>query len=373
LSRSVRPPAVSGLFYEADPGRLRREVERLLDEASTLSPKPAEDWRALLLPHAGYVYSGRIAAKGVAAVSWPARAILLGPNHRGVGVAAALSPASAWRTPLGDVPVDRPLADALLALCPDLKENASAHAQEHALEVLLPHAGYVYSGRIAAKGVAAVSWPARAILLGPNHRGVGVAAALSPASAWRTPLGDVPVDRPLAEALLAACPDLKENASAHAQEHALEVLLPFLQAVRPDLSVVCVSLGEPDLDLCLSVGSAAAQVVQEAEDRGDERIALVVSSDLSHYLPRKENRKKDDRALDALLMGDPRELFTRVLFREHISMCGILPSTALLAALGSLPGNTPALLAHGDSADAGGDEDRVVGYASVLWSSEEAA
>jgi AmmeMemoRadiSam system protein B len=285
LKPSVRPAAVAGLFYEADPDRLRREVRRLLDDQASPAAKSVERWRALLLPHAGHMYSGRI----------------------------------------------------------------------------------------AAKGVAAVDWPSRVILLGPNHRGAGAAAALSPAPAWRTPLGDVPADRPLAEALLAACPDIEEDPAAHAKEHALEVLLPFLQAARPGLSVVCLSLGEPDLALCLSVGHAVARVVRGAEARGEGRVALVVSSDLSHYLSREENRRKDDRALDALLSGDPKELFSRVLLREHISMCGILPATALLAALESLPGYTPALLAHGDSADAGGDEDRVVGYASVLWSREGAA
>jgi len=285
LKPSVRPAAVAGLFYEADPDRLRREVRRLLEDEAPRTPLPVERWRALLLPHAGHMYSGRI----------------------------------------------------------------------------------------AAKGVAAVDWPSRVILLGPNHRGTGAAAALSPASAWRTPLGDVPADRPLAEALLAACPEIVEDAAAHGKEHALEVLLPFLQAAQPGLSAVCLSLGEPDLTLCLSVGQAVARVVREAEQRGEGRVVIVVSSDLSHYLSREENRRKDDRALDALFSGDARELFSRVLLRERISMCGILPATALLAALGSFPGHTPALLAHGDSADAGGDEDRVVGYASVLWSREGAA
>lgn len=285
MKPSVRPPAVAGLFYEADAGRLRRDVQRLLEDEAPRALTPVERWRALLLPHAGHMYSGHIAAKGVAAVSWPARAFLLGPNHRGIGAAVALSPASAWRTPLGDVPLDRPLADAL-----------------------------------------------------------------------RT-----------------ACPDIEEDAAAHGSEHALEVLLPFLQVAQPRLSAVCLSLGEPDLALCLAVGQALARVVREAEQRGEGRVALVVSSDLNHYLSRKENRRKDDRALDALLSGDPKELFSRALLREHISMCGILPATALLAALESLAGYTPAVLAHGDSSDAGGGEDRVVGYASVLWAREGAA
>jgi MEMO1 family protein len=234
--------------------------------------------------------------------------------------------------------------------------------------LLLPHAGYMYSGRVAAAGLSAAEWPDRAILLGPNHHGRGAPAALSPAAAWATPLGDVPVDRDLAAALLAACPDLTEDEEAHEEEHSLEVLLPFLWAVRPGLKIVAISIGEPSLALCLSVGRAVAGVVTAAEDAGaGTRVALVVSSDLNHYLARAANRRKDDRALDALLAGDPAELFTRVLGRERITMCGILPATALLEALRVLGAGPGHVLARGDSADAGGGEDRVVGYASVLW------
>jgi len=228
----------------------------------------------------------------------------------------------------------------------------------------------MYSGRVAAAGISAVEWPDRAILLGPNHRGRGSAAALSPAGAWATPLGDVSLDRDLATALLAACPDLTEDEEAHEEEHSLEVLLPFLQAVRPALKIAALSIGEPSLALSLSVGRAVAHVVTAAESAGT-RVALVVSSDLNHYLARAANRKKDDRALEALLAGDPEELFTRVLSKERITMCGILPATALLEALRLLGAGPGRVLARGDSADAGAGEDRVVGYASVLWENRE--
>ena len=98
-------------------------------------------------------------------------------------------------------------------------------------------------------------------------------------------------------------------------------------------------------------------------------MALVVSSDLNHYLPRPRNRERDQRALDALLDGDPRELYERVLIRERISMCGVLPATALLEALRHLPPTRARILSHGDSGDAFGDTSRVVGYAAVLWES----
>ncbi len=233
--------------------------------------------------------------------------------------------------------------------------------------LLLPHAGHVYSGGICGAGIAAVGWPAKALLLGPNHHGGGAAAALSPAAAWRTPLGEVPLDRTLADDLLALCPAIEEDEGAHRPEHSLEVILPFLQVAAPALSVVCLCLGEPDLGLCVQVGEAVAGAVRRAEARG-ESVAILVSSDLNHYLPRAENRAKDDRALAALSGGDPRDFFERILRKERISMCGVRPATALLSALALLGAGPAEVVARGDSGDAFGDVSRVVGYASVLWS-----
>jgi len=283
LSGSVRLPAAAGLFYEGDARALRADVE-------------------------GYLSAAR------------------GPRL----------PAAAWRA------------------------------------LLLPHAGHVYSGGICGEGVGAVELPSTVLLIGPNHHGEGAAVALSDAAVWESPLGDVPVARALVEELVAADPMLRLDGRAHRREHSLEVIVPFLQAARPDVSIACLSLGEPDLDVCLGVGRAVARAVTRLE-AGGERIAIVVSSDLNHYLPREKNRAKDDRALDALLGGDPVELFERVLVRERISMCGILAATALLAALRNLPPTKARLVARGDSGDAFGDTSRVVGYAAVLWESRKIA
>lgn len=277
MTEAVRLPAVAGLFYEGGARALRTNVEQYL-EAPDSPPRPAAAWRALLLPHAGHVYSGAVCGAGVGAVELPSTVLLIGPNHHGTG------------------------------------------------------AGF----------------------------------AISEASAWRTPLGDVPLARGLAEELRAVCPAIRADEEAHRREHALEVILPFLQVARPGLSIACLTLGEPDLSACLEVGRAVAEAVTRVEARG-ERVGIVVSSDLNHYLPRERNREKDDRAIDALLLGDPSELFSRVLLRERISMCGVLPATALLSALRDLAPTRPRLVARADSGDAFGDTSRVVGYAALLW------
>lgn len=232
--------------------------------------------------------------------------------------------------------------------------------------LLLPHAGHTYSGAVCGIGVASVEWPKTILLLGPNHRGAGAPAALSDASAWRTPLGSIPTSRRLVSSLTKEAPGLELDSTAHAKEHCLEVILPFLQVVRPDAEIACISIGQPDYSLCEEIGQGVAATVEALEGEG-ERVAIVVSSDLSHYLPKKENWKKDERAIAAVLEGDPLELFERVLVRERISMCGILPATALLVALKRLPACEPSLLSHRDSSDAGGDQSGVVGYAAIRW------
>ena len=132
----------------------------------------------------------------------------------------------------------------------------AARAPAAALGAIVPHAGYVYSGPVAGAVYAAVAVPSTAVILCPNHTGRGAPLALDPSSAWRTPLGDVPVDRGLAERLLALCPSLEEDAEAHRREHSLEVQLPFLQVLRPGVRIVPISIGEPSLGLCREIGSA---------------------------------------------------------------------------------------------------------------------
>ena len=137
MSQTVRLPAVAGLFYDGGARELRAEVEGYL--ASATAPRlPAAAWRALLLPHAGHVYSGGICGAGVGAVELPSTVLLIGPNHHGEGAGVALSDARSWRTPLGDAPVAPALVEELLAAEPLLRLDGRAHRREHSLEVIVP-------------------------------------------------------------------------------------------------------------------------------------------------------------------------------------------------------------------------------------------
>ncbi len=230
-----------------------------------------------------------------------------------------------------------------------------------AIGAIVPHAGYVYSGPVAGAVYARLRLPRTAVILCPNHTGRGAPAALDPSDAWRTPLGDVPLARRLAERLLALAPHLEEDSEAHRREHSLEVQLPFLKMLRPDVELVPVCLGEPSLALCREVGEALARLVREE----DEPPLLLASSDMNHYESRKVGRAKDDIALARIEALDPEGLFQTVLAKS-ISMCGFLPATALLFAAVALGATQAGVVSRRDSGDETGDESSVVGYAGVV-------
>lgn len=233
--------------------------------------------------------------------------------------------------------------------------------REEAIGAIVPHAGYVYSGPVAGAVYARLRLPKTAIIVCPNHTGRGAPAALDPSGSWRTPLGDVPVARRIARRLLELAPRLEEDAEAHRREHSLEVQLPFLQALRPDVEIVPVCVGEASLPLCREVGEALAKVVSEE----DERPILLASSDMNHYESRRIGRAKDDLALARVEALDPEGLFRTVLSRS-VTMCGFLPATALLFAARALGATRAKVVARRDSGDETGDDSSVVGYAGVV-------
>jgi AmmeMemoRadiSam system protein B len=234
-------------------------------------------------------------------------------------------------------------------------------ARNAAIGGIVPHAGYVYSGPVAGAVYASIRIPATVVILCPNHTGRGAPLALDPSSAWRTPLGDVIVDRGLAERMLALCPSLEEDAEAHRREHSLEVQLPFLQVLRRDVRLVPICIGKPSLGLCREVGDALTTLCKEES----EPPLVLASSDMNHYESREVGRRKDDLALARVAALDAEGLYRTVL-TESISMCGFLPATALLFAAKASGASGAKVLARRDSGDETGDPSSVVGYAGVV-------
>jgi AmmeMemoRadiSam system protein B len=218
--------------------------------------------------------------------------------------------------------------------------------------IIAPHAGHVYSGPIAASIYALIE-PARArikrvVLLGPTHRVAVHGIALPGVEAFATPLGNVPVDVDAAKQLM-KLPYVGASAEAHRMEHSLEVHLPFLQEVIDDFTLVP-----------LAVGRASAQQVAEVINLlwgGDETL-IVVSSDLSHYLPYGEAQAADHATAQAIL-----NLRTDI---NHHQACGATPVTGLNL-LAQRRGLKPQLIDLRNSGDTAGDKARVVGYGSFAF------
>ena len=239
--------------------------------------------------------------------------------------------------------------------------NPKAEKKERFIGAVVPHAGLMYSGHVAAAFYGLAELPKRYIILCPNHTGIGHYAAINREGDWRTPLGSVTVDTPLADALLAKTRILGDDWKAHAREHSLEVQLPFLQQLVGDFTFVPICLAAPNYAFCAEIGSAIADVAEH------EPIGVVASSNLNHYENQESTLRKDQRAIDQVLALDPESLW-RVVDEEDISMCGFIPTTTMLIAARKLGATNARLIKHATSGDINGDYSHVVGYAAILIS-----
>jgi hypothetical protein len=226
---------------------------------------------------------------------------------------------------------------------------------------LVPHAGYIYSGQVAADVYAQLEIPARVILLGPRHFPRGAALAILSEGGWQTPLGLAPIDRPLAEKIISACPLLREDAGAHSGEHSLEVQLPFLQRLAPKFAFVPIVIGPARWETLEALGRALAVVI--AEER--EPVLLIASSDMNHYESDTVTRGKDRKAIDPILALDPRKLFDAVR-EEKISMCGYAATVAVMIAARERGATHGELIRYATSGEVNGDMREVVGYAGMV-------
>jgi len=231
--------------------------------------------------------------------------------------------------------------------------------------LVVPHAGYVYSGRVAGAVYAVSRLPDRLVLLGPNHTGRGAAVGVAPAGSWRTPLGPATVDEKLtARIMMETCPMAEIDAFSHEREHALEVQIPFLQVkVGPRLSFAAVCVGTHDAGSLVALGrGVASAILAEGGSAG-----IVVSTDMSHYIPAVEARALDMLAIERMLRLDVEGL-DRVVRDKRITMCGIAPAVAGLAAARDLGAGSARLVAYANSGDVNGDYTAVVGYAGLTVS-----
>jgi len=248
-------------------------------------------------------------------------------------------------------------------LARNVSQMLSSAAQSpglHPKAIIAPHAGYVYSGSVAASIYAPLltlrGMIRRIVLLGPTHRVAIDGLALPAATAFATPLGTVPIDRLLVDAVK-DMPQIVVSDAAHAQEHSLEVQLPFLQSVFGTDS-------DSFSLLPLAVGDATLEQVAEVLERlwGGEETLIVVSTDLSHFLPYVQAQQVDEQTVQMIL-----ELAPTIV---HQQACGATPVNGLLLAA-QRHGLRAQLIDHRNSGDTAGDRSRVVGYGAFAFCADK--
>ncbi|MDI6819331.1 MAG: AmmeMemoRadiSam system protein B [Candidatus Hodarchaeaceae archaeon] len=225
-----------------------------------------------------------------------------------------------------------------------------------------PHAGYMYSGPVAAHGFAYIARdgrPKSVVIIGPNHTGVGSGVSIMTSGEWFTPLGKVGIDRPLAEAIGKGSDLIDVDEVAHAHEHSLEVQLPFLQHLFGDrFGIVPICMMMQDEETSREVGGAIAKAVA----KGDA--VILASTDFTHYELQQSAAAKDRMAIDKILALDWRGLL-RTVYDKDISMCGSGPVAAMLCAAVELGAKRAKLLKYATSGDTAGPMPQVVGYGSI--------
>lgn len=226
--------------------------------------------------------------------------------------------------------------------------------------LISPHAGYVYSGGCAGKGFGSIEIPDRVIILGVNHRGMGHSFAVDGSDHWNTPLGDIPVDKELAEKLASSSEIFKIDSSAGTMEHSLEVQVPFIQYRNPRARILPITISSMDLERLIKGGKEIARMLDGKDD-----VLIVASTDMSHYISAESAKVQDQKAIDKILAMDPEGLFETVML-EQISMCGMAPTVMMLAAAIQMGAKTAEVIQYTHSGKASGDYEQVVGYLSMV-------
>ncbi len=227
------------------------------------------------------------------------------------------------------------------------------------LAAVCPHAGYMYSGSVAAYSYKALkedSTPKTFVIIGPNHGGMGPAISIYPSGEWETPLGTVEIDSELAEKI--AGEKFVLNEEAHIYEHSVEVQIPFLQHVFKEFKIVPICVMEQRLNSMRGLGEKLAQVLGGGH-------MVIASTDFSHYVPNEEAYKRDFKAIDAIKSLDENALFEAI-DKYDISMCGYGGVAAAIVYARAKGAKEGKLLKYMTSGDVTGDKSAVVGYGSLI-------
>ncbi len=234
---------------------------------------------------------------------------------------------------------------------------------------VVPHAGYMYSGWVAAYFYSTIdrNSPKNYIIIGPNHSLAGSEYALMKKGLWKTPLGGVTIHENMANELLEKCELLEHDVIPHQYEHSIEVQLPFLQnRIREDFKFVPIAIksevaDDSLLDGCRIVGKAIANTIS----RSKEKWIIIATSDFSHYVPQKLAEDVDNYVIKPILKLNEKAFFERIA-EKHASVCGVGAIATAIVAAKTLGLKSGKLLKYATSADVSGDTSAVVGYATII-------
>lgn len=236
------------------------------------------------------------------------------------------------------------------------------HGPRKILGLVSPHAGYEYSGPVAANGyskLATDGLPDVFVILGPNHTGYGSGVSIVTEGSWQTPMGSISIDTELAKQIQKACDIIDIDEEAHAFEHSIEVQLPFIQYLFNDAAkFVPICMMMQDLRTSREI---AATIIEQLKRKN---FLIIASSDFVHYEPHDTVVRKDQTAIDAITRLDDAQL-NELGDSGKVTMCGYGPITTLIAAAKLLGGVRAELLSHKTSGDITGDKSAVVGYSSL--------
>ncbi len=252
-----------------------------------------------------------------------------------------------------------------------MQSAAPARAQTP-LAIVVPHAGYVYSGQICADGYNQVRNGAYevVVIFGTNHTAPDLRKiAIYPGAGFRTPLGTIPVDEKVVAALIAASPDCRADKTPHVREHSIEVQIPFIQFLFPQAKIVPAIVGIPDVGLCTRFGAVLANALK------GKRALVVASSDLSHYPSAADAEVVDRKTLAAIASLDPtalrdtiRAAMARRIRGLDTCACGEAPIMAAMEAAKALGATGGKVVSYSHSGDVPiGERERVVGYGAVVF------
>ena len=230
--------------------------------------------------------------------------------------------------------------------------------------IVSPHAGYIYSGAIAANGFYEISSSQfdAAVTIGPNHYGLGSDIALMERGKWISPLGEISIDNEISRLLYNESKFINYDSFAHSKDHCIEVQVPFIQYINKSCTLVPMILGRQDEEVSNRIG----ECIYEVSKLTSKKIMLIASSDLTHYLPNNMAHEKDNALISSILSLDVSKFYS-TLQRYEVNACGYGAIGTIMKATKELGATKGKLLKYATSGDVLGDTNSVVGYSSIIF------